>query len=74
VKEYIRFELVHDTGKTEIWEIYSITRGTYLGDVRWYGPWRQYCFFPAQVTVFNKGCMLSIMARIDALMAQRRGK
>ena len=30
-----------------------------LGEIKWYSPWRQYCFLPGHNTyfVFSKGCL-----------------
>ena len=38
-----------------------------LGIVKWYGPWRQYCFFPGNNTIFNKGCMDDIKDFINKI-------
>lgn len=40
-------------------EVYA-TRGAYLGSLKWYGAWRQFCFFPAEGTIFNTGCLGTI--------------
>lgn len=32
----------------------------YLGEVRWYAQWRQYAFYPAEGTVFEKTCLNDI--------------
>jgi len=34
--------------------------GNELGEVRWYGPWRCYAFFPAGGTLFEKDCLRDI--------------
>ena len=40
--------------------------------MRWYGAWRQYCFFPYPETVFSAGCLKDVQEFIEALMAERR--
>ena len=70
--KYIKFEMIGDTGKTELWNVVSVSSGSILGGIRWYGPWRQYCFFPFSDTVFNPTCMSDINAFIKELMAQRK--
>lgn len=45
--------------KTSIW-IVRQKDGTALGDVRWYGPWRCYSFFPLASTVFERKCLRDI--------------
>jgi len=56
-KAYIEFDLAGDTGKTEIWDVLSLSSGFILGKIRWYGPWRQYCFMPSGNSVFNRTCL-----------------
>lgn len=48
-------------------------KGNYaLGYISWWGPWRQYAFRPGAQMTFNKGCMESIIEKIDELMTERR--
>ena len=46
--------------KTKVWRCISIKTSTLLGEVEWHGPWRQYCFFPSDRTIFNKQCLTDI--------------
>ena len=57
--------------KTDIWECwrYGVTK---LGEVRWWGSWRQYTFQPSPNTVFSKDCMLDIIDFINQLMEARK--
>lgn len=71
---YMEFDLAGETGKTGIWNIISKSSGFLLGRIKWYGPWRQYCFFPSPQCVFNTGCMADITAFIKELMAERKKK
>jgi hypothetical protein len=43
-----------------------------IGQIRFYGAWRKYCFFPAPHTVFDSACLNEIVAFTD-LQNQRRG-
>lgn len=70
--KYLEFDKVGDTGKTEIWNILSKSSGFILGQIKWYGSWRQYCLFPASQCVFNTSCMKDINDAINELMAERR--
>jgi hypothetical protein len=72
--KYIEFDMIGDTGKTEIWNIISKTSEFILGQIRWDGAWRQYCFYPSPRTVFNPSSMEDISKQIKELMAKRRGK
>jgi hypothetical protein len=51
--------------KTGIYECVADRNNARLGEVKWYAPWRQYCFFPNDFTVFSKGCMEDINNFID---------
>jgi hypothetical protein len=44
--------------KTYIWTVYSNGgRGTRLGQVKWYSPWRRYCFYPAEDVLLDASCL-----------------
>ena len=58
--------------KTAVFEIRNRRSGDKLGDVRWYGPWRQFCFFPLTGTVWSKGCLYNIQDLIVQAMEDRR--
>jgi hypothetical protein len=47
-------------------------RDTYLGEIKWFGRWRQYAFFPEAGTVWNTDCLAEVSAQILKLMAARR--
>ena len=44
------------SGKTSIWNV-SSKDGIFLGQIRWFGRWRQYTFWPDDNTVWNKECL-----------------
>ena len=71
--EFIYFRRIDiEKRKTPIFEIVSKSSGVTLGDIRWYAPWRQYCFFPGVSSVFNIGCLKTINEMIEFLMEERR--
>ena len=45
--------------KTRDYHIVSRDRSR-LGTIKWYGPWRQFCFFPASDTVWSDGCLRDV--------------
>lgn len=49
-----------ESGKTSVWGVYT-KRGDELGQIRWFGRWRQYVFFPANSTVYSAGCLVDIV-------------
>lgn len=70
--DYIYLAEVPGKTKTSVWECRNNRSDDILGHVRWYAPWRQYCFYPNTETVFNKGCMNDICRFIDRLMRERK--
>ena len=60
--------------KTRQWQISSIRSGDFLGWVGWYGPWRQYCFYPDGGAVFNGECLLSIVKFLKEATAEHKRK
>jgi hypothetical protein len=74
--EYLTFEEDdHYEGKTKRLVIVSKRHLMILGEIKWHGPWRQYCFFPSPAhTVWNKGCLDDVQVVIKALMDERKVK
>lgn len=62
------------SGKTKIVNVYSAQHGDKLGEIRWFGRWRQYAFFPAEGTIWNPQCLDEITEKIRALMKEARGR
>jgi hypothetical protein len=60
--------------KTKLIRVNAQRNGTTLGTIKWYAPWRQYCFFPADECIFNVGCMMTIVERIDNEMRKRKNE
>jgi len=58
--------------KTEIWECRNLEHGFILGEIRWRGSWRQYCFFPDPDNIFNRSCLNDIADFIKQLMEGRK--
>jgi len=38
-----------------------------IGKVRWYGPWRQYCYFPTIQAAYSDGCLQDIADFIQCI-------
>jgi hypothetical protein len=63
---YLEFPVrVSDSGKTFIFDVVHNILGDKLGEIRWYGPWRKYCFFPFVGIIFDSGCLKDIQTKID---------
>lgn len=71
--KWIKFSLTEDTGKTKK---YFVSTNDFesikLGEVKWFGRWRQYAFFPEPDTVFEHQCMKDIVVFMEDLMQQRK--
>ena len=64
--------MVEKKAKTNVYDITNKKNGYYLGEVKWYGPWRQYCFFPENETLYERKCLKAIIRFIDTLMSDRK--
>ena len=71
--KYLKFIMVATTGKTEVWRVISKSQGSILATIKWYGAWRQYCFFPENA-LFNSTCLGDIKKFLDGLNAEYRMK
>ena len=49
------------SGKTRIWLIRNGYNKCTLGTIKWYAAWRRYAFYPDADTVFDEGCMRTIL-------------
>jgi hypothetical protein len=59
--EYIHFDQVQSSNKTGVYACRNNRSGGGIGTVRWYGAWRQYCFFTGVEAIFSAGCLRDIM-------------
>ena len=48
------------SGKTEQWIVAAKDGGAELGEVRWFGRWRKYAFYPSANCVFEQDCLRAI--------------
>lgn len=67
-EQYLTFRMESHGEKTSIWGVYSARHDFLLGQIRWWGAWRQYTFFPQDDTLYNRSCMREIAAFIDRQM------
>lgn len=49
-----------DSKRTTIWRVSPMGEEGGIGEVRWYAPWRRYCFMPHPSTVFEQKCLREI--------------
>ena len=71
---YIRFVAygIRPGQKTSRWGVETKGDEDFLGEVKWFGRWRQYAFFPAPDCVFEQMCMREIGDFIEERMRERK--
>jgi len=70
--KYIQFELLNDTGKTQVWSCVNKSSGKDLGTIQWYGAWRQYTYLVGRNSEYNNGCLETILKFINMLNKEKR--
>lgn len=63
--------------KTSRYPLRSRNGDYILGVIKWYGAWRQFCFFPQPETLWSVGCLHDVqqaMASITARYKQQKQK
>lgn len=50
------------------WGCYNNRSTDKLGEVRWYSPWQQFCYFPTVQAVYSTGCLNDIVRFIGQLV------
>jgi hypothetical protein len=58
--------------KTKVFDVMTKETKNLIGEIRWYGHWRQYSFCPKGNTVFEPTCLNDISAFIKKLMDERK--
>lgn len=57
--QFLQMQMPADR-KTKGWIVQSIDGGAHLGEVKWYGAWRRYCFYSAESCIFEQDCLRDI--------------
>lgn len=70
-KEYLDFDEDYDEKsvmrKTKCFIILNKVTNDDLGQVKWNGAWRQYCFYPDPDTHWSRGCLKEVYDFIEKL-------
>ena len=64
-------EINVEGNKTKTFKV-TTKDGYRIAEIKWYSPWRQYCFFPEGNALFNIDCMRDISEFITQLMEERK--
>ena len=79
---YLQFEKLSriEGRKTDIYEIWTGGKDfeeggakyADLGEIKWYGPWRKYAFFPNEGTLYDGKCLNEITTFLEKIMLERK--
>lgn len=58
--------------KTRIWAVFEKDRDVCLGQIRWFGRWRQYAFFTDGEMIFERQCLRDIADFCEAKTKEHR--
>jgi hypothetical protein len=72
--KYLLFAVNCVKGKTKVIDIVNLHHHEVIGEIKWFGWWRQYCFFPIAETVWNPKCLDDVQSVIKELMEERKKK
>jgi len=59
--------------KTRIFYVHS-KDGGFLGEIKWYGAWRKYSFFPSPRVVFEEDCLRDIAQFMEEASKKHKEK
>lgn len=65
---------VSPSGLTAIYRVDNPDESVVLGHIKWYGPWRKYCFYPDAKTLFCQACLGEISNQLHTLTKSHREK
>jgi len=69
--KHIFFHLHEQKPKTQVWLVVNKSSHITLGQIKWYGAWRQYIFVPINNSIYNDGCLQVIIEFIGKLNKER---
>lgn len=70
--KYIHFVKLKQLVKTSIWSCRNNKSDVPLGIIKWYAPWRQYCYFATNAAaVYSVGCFKDICDFIEKLKKEK---
>lgn len=81
IGKYLKVKIIERKPVTNVWGVYSRRSGDCLGVIKWYAPWRGYCFVVDVIAmykdgikdlVYSTGCMDDINNFIKKVMSERK--
>lgn len=62
------------SGKTKVFNVINL-QGEILGEVKWYGNWRKYCFFSHwEDTIYDNHCLRQILEFVEKITEVHKTK
>lgn len=72
-EKWIRFEEIESPSpKTKRWAVRNTRTGELCGEIRWWGAWWKYVFFPPPDHLFDTDCLRMIADFMEANRATRK--
>lgn len=72
---FIIIESKQENKKTNIYYIYTNEdKEILLGRIKWYGPWRKYCFYPEDNIVWDNKCLTELVEYLNKLNYEYKHK
>ena len=65
MSEWIEFVEAERLPKTVVWYVQTKDSRDVLGQVRWFGRWRKYAFYPYPETIYEQDCLRQIAAFVE---------
>ena len=59
--------------KTPIYYIFEFNTNC-IGEIKWYAPWRKFCFFPDKDTVWDSKCLTDVLNQLDKINIEYKEK
>jgi hypothetical protein len=76
IREYITIEeqpQLQPNQTTKVYEIKNKKNNVLIGYIRWYSPWRKFCLFPVNYSVYDTSCLNYINEFINAIPRSKHG-
>jgi len=72
MSKYIEFIEGEPNPKTSVWDV-KLRNNGYIGEIRWYAPWRQYCWLIDEL-VFSASCLEDLSSFLRNEMNKRKNQ
>ena len=59
--------------KTPIYYIFEHNTNC-IGEIKWYAPWRKFCFYPDKDTVWDSKCLTDLLEQLDKINLEYKEK